>query len=183
MRTFSIPAVVVLIGITSGCHPLNDPVNDYHPPLEIRYFSVIAAPGATASDYDSAPITPYVDSGNFQIRWEVATAGAYQIDLYVSNDLRLGSQGSSGREDVHFKQFYRAISDTANHELYRDTVTLNCQFTTGNILSCGRITYENPGRDITSFLTELPKPAYLILRACDDELQTCTTTALNVEFQ
>ena len=182
MRIFSTTVVLVLLVINSGCHPANDPVNDHHHTPEIRYFSVLAAPGAIASNYGAAPITPYVDSGNFLIQWEVATEGAYQVDLYVSNDPRLGPQDPWGREDVHFKQFYRSIGASVDHDLYLDTMTMNCQFTADNVLSCGRISYENPGRDITPFLTQLPKSGYIILRACDETMQDCATTALSVEF-
>ena len=187
MRIFSAPVVFMLLVISNGCMPVNEPANDraddYHYPPEIRYFSVISAPGATASNYDAAPITPYFDSGNFLIQWEVATESAYQIDLYVSNDPRLDPQDPAGRDDVHFKQLYHGIGGHIDHEFYLDTMTMNCQFNVDNILSCGRISYENPGRDITPFLTQLPKSGYIILRACEETMHECATTALRVEFQ
>lgn len=187
MKIFSAPVVLMLLVINSGCMPAhesaNDSVNDSHYPPEIRYFSVISAPGATAYSYGAAPITPYLDSGNFLIQWEVAAESAYQIDLYVSNDPRLGPQDPLGREDVHFKQLYHGIGGHIDHEFYLDTMTMNCQFSVDNFLSCGRISYENPGRDITPFLTQLPKIGYIILRACDETMHECTTAALRVEFQ
>ena len=184
MRIPSTTVVLALLVSTSGCVYVDDPVNDpivvvvHHHAPEIRYFSLLAAPGATASNYGAAPITPYLDNGNFQIQWEVATEGAYQIDMYVSNDPYLDPEDPWARDDIHFKQSYRGISDY----VVLDAVTMNCRFTTDNILSCGRISYENPGRDITPFLTRLPKPGYIILRACDDSMQDCTTMALSVEF-
>ena len=180
MRISTTTVVLALLAI-SGCDPVNDPavIVDHHHAPEIRYFSLLAAPGATAAYDGAAPITPYLDNGNFQIHWEVATEGTYQIDMYVSNDPYPGSEDPRARDDVHFKQLYRDLSDY----VVFDAVTMNCRFTTDNILSCGRISYENPGRDITPFLNRLPKPGYIILRACDAAMQECTTMALNVEFQ
>lgn len=184
MKTVSTTVVLLMLIMSSGCvsndNSGSEPIVEHHHHTpEIRYFSLLAAPGASAYNFGSAPITPYLDSGNFQIQWEVATEGAYQIDMYVSNDPYLDREDPWGRDDIHFKTSYRGVSDYVT----LDSVTTNCRFTPDNVLSCGRTSYENPGRDITPYLAQLPKHGYIILRACNDTLEACTTMALSVEFQ
>ena len=116
MRIFSTTIVILALLAIGGCDPANDPVVtpvvivDHHHAPEIRYFSLLAAPGATAFNYGAAPITPYLDNGYFQIEWEMATEGSYQIDMYVSNDPYLDPEDPLARDDVHFKQLYRGLT-------------------------------------------------------------------------
>lgn len=186
MKRILAVAGIAIVLLTSGCdenyeQPYNDTgyEADYTP--DIRYLSLIAAPGALAWSYGAAPITPHLDDGNFALQWEVRSYGQYHVDLFVSNDPWLGPPDPWGREDLLFKHL---SSGSSYNDAYRiDTAFMNCRFTTDNILSCGRVDYGNPGRDITPFLNVLPKTGYVILRACDEFMRDCATASLFVEFQ
>lgn len=181
-------AVISLSLLIGACHDAyEEPYSetsyyeaDYTP--YIRYFSVLPAPGARAWDYGAAPITPHLDNGNFALQWEIGSYGQYHVDLYVSNDPWLGLQDPWGREDVLFKHL-GGMGNSYNTAYNTDTVFMSCRFTTDNILSCGQINYDNPGRDLTPYLNVLPKTGYIILRACDEYMQDCAITSRYVEFQ
>ncbi len=174
-------SIVALSLLASGCHvPYDDSYEVDRTPY-IRYFTLIPAAGARAWNYGADPITPYLNDGEFELRWELEAYGQTHIDLYVSNDTWLGPDDAWGREDLLFKHIGGGNSHGDDYHV--DTVYMGCRFSTDNILSCGAISYDNPGRDITPFLSQLPKTGYLILRACDELTGYCATASRFVEFQ
>jgi hypothetical protein len=178
MRSSFVFVPLVLLGITHGC--FLQPKSPHTP--DIREFSVVASPGVSATAYGAAPISPYVDSGYFRAQWVVTADGPYRVDLYVSNDSELDAQDPSSKEDVHFYHFSCGSEPSAT-SCQGVTVSTGCRFSTENILSCGTINFDNPGKDISAFLTQIPKVSYILLRACDESMQACVVFALKVEFQ
>lgn len=180
-------SIVTLSILASGCDEsyedtyYDDPYEVDRTPY-IRYITVIPAAGARAGAYGAAPITPHLNYGNFEVRWELDAYGPTHVDLYVSNDRWLGPEDAWGREDLLFKHLWSA-PNAYSDDFHIDTVYTGCRFTTNNLLSCGTLTYDNPGRDITPFLTQLPKTGYLLLRACDGQTDVCSTASVYVEFQ
>lgn len=181
-------SVIGLALLAGGCHDPNYEDDDYDDGYYVnrtpyvRDFTLIPAPGARAVANGALPITPHLGDGNFELRWELDGYGPIHVDLYVSNDRWLGPEDPYGRDDLLFKHLWSG-DNLYTDEYHIDTTYLGCRFTTDNILSCGAITYDNPGRDLTPFLNQLPKTGYLILRACDGNTQDCDTRSLYVEFQ
>ncbi len=172
--------------LAGGCHYYEEEPYDnsyyFDRTPYISYFTVIPAAGARSVAYGAIPITPHLNDGNFETRWELDGYGPIHVDLYVSNDRWVGSEDPFGREDVLIKHLWSS-TNLYRDDYHVDTVYMNCRFTTDNVLSCGPINYDNPGTDITPFLNQLPKTGYLILRACDGETNACSTSSVYVEFQ
>lgn len=117
-----------------------------------------------------------VNSGAFSVAWDVKATDPYHIDLYVSEDDVL-----SKASDVKF--FGQNCGAFAGIHDCTQTGDFDCQFTGANLISCGTVSETNPEKNLTAFLTSLPKTAYLILEACNGLFTDCKTRSVQIEFQ
>lgn len=140
-------------------------------PTVVNSFSV-SVPSSQATP---VPISPYMDSGTFNATWSVTSSDPFHIDLYVSLDNVLQTQND------------RAVfaQNCGTHTLYacRSQSTVTCQFDTMTRVSCSLPSTQATVTDLTTFLSGLPKSAYLILHACNGLFLSCSDSAISIEFQ
>lgn len=119
-------------------------------------------------------INPGIDDGLFTFSWNVSAETLYNVQLYLSED-EIPADGEDRR--IFSRNCNVAVSDCQSF-----SETYPCNFTTENTIICGRpdnITETN----VTAFMNEIPKNAYLILKVCNGFFDKCDEEAVPVQFQ
>ncbi|MEC4685408.1 MAG: hypothetical protein VST71_06725 [Nitrospirota bacterium] len=147
--------------------------NDGEESSSIKITSYSVEGTSPASD-GVVPINSIVNDGVFKVSWSVSSDDIYHIELYLSNDDEL-----SRDTDVDF--FGRNCGSIST--ACKQNGSVDCRFTTQNKISCGTISIYNPEKDITPFLDQIPKAAYLIMEACNALFDSCETASVQVELQ
>jgi hypothetical protein len=158
-----------------GCGGSSDITN---PTSSIQNTSIseYTVTGSSATKNGVIPINSGVNNGAFKVTWNVSSSDPYHIELYLSNDSAL-----SKSTDVNFfGQNCGGISAIYNCS---SNGSFDCKFTSQNKISCGTITSFNKEKDISSFLDQIPKQAFLIIEACNGLFDSCKTSSEEIELQ
>ena len=137
--------------------------------VAITNFEVV---GTSASTGGFAPIYASENSGNFSLSWTVLrndSVSFYSAELLLSEDAAYSNNDT---------QFYTTACDLSTSADPCQDVPLNCNFSTANILKCGN----DAGIDVSSDVSPLPKPMYLLLHVCNNLGQQCKNESKKVEF-
>lgn len=139
----------------------------------INEFSSTSSAGLSDS---AVIIDPAIDEGAFNIHWDIDSSDPYHIELYLSEDSQL-----SKSSDVNF--FGQNCSSASSIFNCSSVGDFDCRFTSENKISCGTISAANNEKTVTSFMTTLPKDAYIIIEACNGLFDSCAVSASQVVFQ
>ena len=155
-------------GGSDGETPAN--VGDTNTTTRINSFAV----GGSSSTTSPVSLNPGINSGNFIVSWNISSGATYHVDLFVSEDAMLSDT------DL---EFFSKNCGVATSDCTSSTAQYQCQFNSQNRIACRDNSGANPGRDLTAFLDEIPKDAFLILEACDSTFESCASSAVRVRFQ
>ena len=139
----------------------------------INAFSSTSSAGLSDS---SVVINPAIDEGAFKIQWNIDSSDPYHIELYLSEDSQL-----SKSSDVNF--FGQNCSSASAIFNCTSVGDFDCRFTSENKISCGTISAANREQNVTSFMTTLPKEAFIIIEACNGLFDSCEESVSQVVFQ
>ncbi len=139
----------------------------------INEFFAINSAGSRAA---SVVIDPAIDDGDFSLRWDIDSSDPYHIELYLSED----SQLSKGSDINFFGQNCGSPSTVFN---CNSVGNFDCRFTSENKISCGTINSANNEKNVTDFMTTLPKEAFIVIEACNGLFDSCKESAIPVVFQ
>lgn len=139
----------------------------------INEFSSTSSAGLNDS---SVVIDPAIDDGAFNIQWNISSSDPYHIELYLSEDAQL-----SKSSDVNF--FGQNCSSSSTIFNCSSVGDFDCRFTSENKISCGTISPANKEHNVTTFMTTLPKEAFIIIEACNGLFDSCAESASSVVFQ
>ena len=126
-------------------------------------------------DHGRVVIDANQNEGRFHIHWKVSTSDPYPMSLWLSDDENLDRAG-----DLRIYQH-----NCGSFSLYRcgHDVTLDCRFTTENVLSCGEPSLANPERNLTTYLVSLPAEKNLIFNVCNALVTDCKQVVVPVVFR
>ncbi len=164
---FSVVLSLVLVACGGGSTS-SDPALVADESLEVTEWD-FSNQAVTHEGEEIPSIDPAVDNGLFSIYLTVrSVTGQYWFTAYLSNDNRI-----SGSDIV--------LSDDVESCLQSDCLStaFDCGFTYDNILTCG-----TEARDLTTWLTEIPKVGYVIAEICDSPVadDDCIVKTQKVQF-
>jgi hypothetical protein len=141
------------------------------PTPEIASFSVA---GTSPAQQDFIPVNAGVEEGKFTIDWNIASADAFHMQIFLSHDATLSA------DDVRIFNNSLCGAVRVNDCLAQDQYI--CHFSTDNTLKCSD-DWESFNQNLNTqgFLTGIPQQAYIIGEAC--VIADCKTSAIKIEFQ
>lgn len=158
---------LIIIGCGDGGA---DKFKDYR----IEEFFITNSYGDKSEDVIPIDISASTLQGEHVVRWETNAVDPYYIKLGVSDSIL-------GETTTYFDTRCNNQTNTCDK-----SGEIKCNFSTSNILSCGNIGPDYPlntGLDLTSFLDQLPKYAYIHLNVCNASIDSCNVAVVDVEFQ
>ncbi len=182
----NLAAILLLLNL-SGC--LNVPDNstasdtsdnyDFSPvtsneEVNLKSFSV----SSSNSNNGVAEINAGINNGAFSIAWNVPAPSPYHVRLYLSENDTLEES-----KDIKFFQRNCGNSYSYFSSQCTDTGNYNCKFTSDNKISCGVVSTSYDEKNISWFLDQIPKKAWLILNVCNAFISGCKNQSQPVEFQ
>jgi hypothetical protein len=165
-------ASILLFGCSDTSN-ITNPANN-NQGTSINAYSVIGA--ITTTTNGGILINSGVNNGAFNVSWNVSSSDPYHVELYLSNDSAL----SSSTDVKFFSQNCGGISAIYN---CNTNGSFSCKFNSQNKISCDTITFINKEKDISAFLNQIPKRAYLIIKACNGLFNNCDTAFKPIELQ
>jgi len=141
---------------------------------QIKSFSI---EGSYSDTGQVVPINSGVNNGQFMVSWKTTANDLYQVRL------RLHDNNVLPEEESGLPMIYQNNCNMGNlgqDDVCGSNVTRTCRFTNNNTVLCG--TRET---NITRFLDQIPKRAYMILKICGGGLSydDCDTASVAIEFQ
>ncbi len=124
----------------------------------------------------SIVIDPAIEGGAFNLQWDIDSSDPYHIELYLSDD----SQLSKASDINFFGQNCGSPSTVYNCNSVGD---FDCRFTSENKISCATVNSVNKEKNVTDFMTTLPKDAFIVIEACNGLFDSCKESAIEVVFQ
>ncbi len=121
-------------------------------------------------------VDPAIEGGDFSLQWDIDSSNPYHIELYLSED----SQLSKSSDINFFGQNCGSLSTVYN---CNSVGNFDCRFTSENKISCGTINSANKEKNVSDFMTTLPKDAFIIIEACNGLFDSCEESAISVVFQ
>ncbi|RKZ47370.1 MAG: hypothetical protein DRR08_32465 [Candidatus Parabeggiatoa sp. nov. 2] len=123
------------------------------------------------------PINSGVNNGQFTVSWKTSANDLYQVRL------RLHDNDVLPEEESRLPMIYQNNCNMGNlgqDDVCGSNVVRTCQFTNDNTVLCG-----TRKTNITRFLDQIPKRAYMILKICGGGLSydDCDTASVAVELQ
>lgn len=165
--------VILATSITVfGCTDTGEDTGSTNSATSINAYSVT---GTSAQSNGVTPINSGVANGEFTVAWNVSSSDPYRVDLYLSNDAALSN------DDYEF--FGQNCGSLSYLYDCGSSANFNCRFTTQNKISCGTVSSFNRETDISAFLDQIPKRAFLILEACNGLFNDCKTSSVEIELQ
>ncbi len=159
-----------------GCSETSNTTNPTTSNSQNTSINMYSVTGTSTTTSDVKPINSGVNNGAFNVSWNVSSTDPYHIELYLSNNSTLSS--SAGVK--FFSQNCGGISAIYN---CNTNGSFSCRFTSQNKISCGTITFVNKEKDVSAFLNQIPKSAYLIIKACNGLFNSCDTEFKQIELQ
>jgi hypothetical protein len=153
--------------------------------MEISSFSVV---GTSSSINGVIPINAGFNSGRFSVSWSVliesgegfnfdSKSSGYSVALHLSDDDELSTS-----TDVRFYSEKCGQSDSAENCNDSGNGSIRCNFTNENKIVCG-VSNGQQETDISDWLDELPKRAYLFLEACHEGGDPCDNRSARIELR
>lgn len=171
----------VLAGCSTGGGGDDTPDDSPEPAItSFRYVTLTGSDGVTSAG-GSTPvpaISPSINSGRFELDWDVLSSSPYRIEWILSTD------AIESADDLQF--FARNCSlDVPGSSCRQAAAHYECTFDSQNVIACDGGTLIGDSVNLTSYLSRnagLPASYRVIAKACNSLLTSCATTVFTVSM-
>jgi hypothetical protein len=161
--------ILPLVLLLTACNDNNNSGQSSAPSLPTTETTLhtltLASP--TPNDGEGVAVDPAIDNGLFTIDWRATSSDPYRIDVAINHTADVDSDDTA--------LWFHGQNCGSDNRLYACdfTSTLDCHFTTANMISCGVVNGANPASNLTDWLNELPQTATITVRVCDSPRLSC----------
>jgi len=174
MSKLAILTIISIVAAISGCRATYDDHTDYHPaPPELEGFHMVDSYGVSSFEnpFVDLALNPYIDSGLFEIFWDVNNESDYTVVISINDIPSLAGGRVIG-------------TDYCGPGLDCDFEGVQfCEYNADFSISCDPPSEEFPGRTLTYFddlIETIPQTMYFILDVCDTQSDICKFQILDV---
>ena len=140
----------------------------------IKSFSIEGSFPSSTGQF--VPINSGVNNGQFRVSWKTTANELYRVRLLLHNNDVLTEEESG----LMLYQNNCNMGNLGQDDVCGSSFVRSCQFSNDNTVRCG-----TTKTNITRFLDQIPKRAYMILKICGGGLSydDCDTKSVEIEFQ